>query len=148
MDLEVPCEIAIDDLHSLVALLEQHHLDASDITPEDLREFVGIKRGAQLVAAGALQNVSGHGWLRSIVTADSARGQGFAGAIVDQLEATAAKQGVSRVYLLTDTATDYFQRRGYRKIDRSEAPPAIAEVPQFASLCPDSADFMRKTLLS
>lgn len=140
--------VAPDDFEQLCEILRQADLDTSDITPDDLHEFAGIWDSNRLLAAGALQNIDGAGWLRSIVTADSARRQGFAGAIVDRLEATAAQQGVSQVYLLTDTATDYFRRRGYQKIDRSEAPSAIAEVPQFASLCPDSADFMRKALLS
>ena len=58
----------------------------------------------------------------------------------------AAEQGVETLYLLTTTAAQFFARRGYEAVPRSEAPAAIAATAQFSELCPASSTFMRKVL--
>jgi amino-acid N-acetyltransferase len=50
------------------------------------------------------------------------------------------------MYLLTMTAEGFFERRGYRRVDRTQAPLAIKSTPEFASLCPASSAFMIKQL--
>jgi amino-acid N-acetyltransferase len=50
------------------------------------------------------------------------------------------------MYLLTTTAETFFERRGYRRVDRIQAPPAIKLTPEFAGLCPASSAFMIKRL--
>jgi amino-acid N-acetyltransferase len=50
------------------------------------------------------------------------------------------------MYLLTTTAETFFERRGYRRVDRTEAPQAIQTTVEFASLCPASSAFMIKRL--
>jgi hypothetical protein len=40
----------------------------------------------------------------------------------------------------------YFEHRGYRRIDRAQAPPSIQSTREFASLCPASSVFMIKRL--
>jgi len=61
-------------------------------------------------------------------------------------EQYAAAHHVRALYLLTSTAESYFERRGYRRIDRAEAPPSIQATREFASLCPASCAFMFKRL--
>jgi amino-acid N-acetyltransferase len=50
------------------------------------------------------------------------------------------------MFLLTTTAETFFERRGYRRVDRSQAPLAIQSTSEFASLCPASSAFMIKQL--
>jgi amino-acid N-acetyltransferase len=52
--------------------------------------------------------------------------------------------GVRELFLLTTTAEPIFARWGFRRVDRAEAPPAIRESREFASLCPASAVFMAR----
>jgi N-acetylglutamate synthase-like GNAT family acetyltransferase len=53
---------------------------------------------------------------------------------------------VRALYLLTTTAETYFEHRGYRRIDRADAPPSIQSTREFASLCPSNSAFMIKRL--
>jgi N-acetylglutamate synthase-like GNAT family acetyltransferase len=58
----------------------------------------------------------------------------------------AASHQVRALYLLATTAEAYFEHRGYRRIDRTQAPPSIQSTREFASLCPASSVFMIKRL--
>jgi N-acetylglutamate synthase-like GNAT family acetyltransferase len=129
-----------------VALLQAQGLPVSDITDEHLQHFFFI--GSDGSPTG-LVGVEIHGTdalLRSLVVADTARTQGIGSALVQHAEDYAASRHVSAMYLLTTTAESYFERRGYRRIDRAQAPRAIRSTPEFAGLCPTSSAFMIKQL--
>ena len=53
--------------------------------------------------------------------------------------ALARRQGITHVYLLTETAANFFPRFGFRPVDRSQVPPAVQNSIEFTSLCPASA---------
>ncbi len=84
--------------------------------------------------------------LRSLVVSAAARTQGLGSALVLHAEQYAAAHEVRALYLLTTTAESFFEHRGYRRIDRAEAPSAIQSTREFASLCPASSAFMIKRL--
>jgi amino-acid N-acetyltransferase len=48
------------------------------------------------------------------------------------------------LYLLTTTAREFFAGRGYRAIDRADAPERIRGTTEFSDLCPASATAMVK----
>ena len=78
------------------------------------------------------------------------RGDLFAGslakAIFLHLQASAQQQGVSSLYLLTNSAEDYFKVLGFSPVIRSEVPLAIQNTDQFSSLCPGIATVMALNL--
>lgn len=127
---------------AVMALLTASGLPVADLVPEDMHGFLGIHVEGSLVAVGGLQRAGSDGLLRSVATDPGFRGRGYAERIVNALESSALRCGVRSLYLLTETATGYFERRGYRAADRSSAPVDIATTTQFTELCPDSAAFM------
>ena len=70
----------------------------------------------------------------------------MAGALCDAVERRAASLGARRLYLLTETAEEFFQRRGYRLAERTSAPKGIASSREFAAVCPTSAQLMLREL--
>ncbi|MFK8013924.1 MAG: GNAT family N-acetyltransferase [Gammaproteobacteria bacterium] len=138
--------LSYPDLPSVAALLAANQLDPSDLAPDDMPHFLGIEVDQRLVATGALTPIAQLGLLRSVVTAQSARGQGHANKIVRALEARAVAQNIHHVYLLTDSARNYFTGMGYQDVAREDAPPPIRATPQFEQLCPASAQVMLKVL--
>lgn len=62
------------------------------------------------------------------------------------LERIAEADGAQSLHLLTTTAPDFFEARGYEHRDRSQAPKAISSSEEFKSLCPTSAVYMVKDL--
>ena len=136
-----------EDLPRLQALLRNEDLPTDDCTAQ-LHHFIGIRDGARLIAAAALEPAGELGLLRSLVVDPDYRGQGLGERLVGQLLARARAQGMEAVYLLTETADAYFPRLGFEPVARAAAPAAIAATRQFASLCPDSARCLRLRLRS
>ena len=62
------------------------------------------------------------------------------------MERVARAAQISRLVLLTQTAADFFEHRGYRVIERSSAPEQMQGSAEFRSLCPSSAACMAKSL--
>jgi amino-acid N-acetyltransferase len=86
--------------------------------------------------------------LRSLAVAEKYRGQGLAKLLYDRILAYANARRIETLYLLTLTAGGFFRRRGFTKTERSSAPQKIATTREFATLCPDSAEFMVKDIRS
>jgi amino-acid N-acetyltransferase len=81
-----------------------------------------------------------------VVVEPDARGRGLGTALCAALERRVAERDVTDLYLLTTTAAEFFADRGYERIDRVEAPPAVRATREFDALCSDAAVAMRRPL--
>jgi amino-acid N-acetyltransferase len=133
------------DLVVIRALLEASQLPTSDLRAARA-EFAVIRESGQVVAAGALQRFGSAALLRSVVVTPDRRRSGLGQLIVAELERLARCSKVTRVILLTQTATQFFARQGYAVIERGAAPKDMQESEEFRSLCPNSAICMTKSL--
>ena len=133
------------DLAALEKLLDASGLPTDDCQ-QQLEHFCAIHVDGELIAAGGLEPAGDFALLRSIVVRDDYRGRGLAGAMTEHLLQRAERRGLRGVYLLTETARDYFLRHGFTLVARDRVPAKIACTRQFASLCPDSADCLQLSL--
>ena len=108
--------------------------------------FVVARQGAEVVGAGALETFGSTGLVRSVAVQERLRGTGLGKALIDRLEKHARDGGLSELVLLTETAKPFFEKLGYRVIDRQSAPMAVHESEEFRSLCPQSASCLSKRL--
>jgi len=130
----------------VVALLEAEGLPVADLTEAHLEHFFFTGSDGAPSAIVGLELYGPDALLRSLVVSTTARTQGVGSALVLYAERYAASRHVRALYLLTTTAEGYFEHRGYRRLDRAQAPPAIQSTREFASLCPSSSAFMIKRL--
>jgi amino-acid N-acetyltransferase len=130
----------------VLRLLGEAGLPISDLTPRHLEYFFGF--GSERAPAGVvgLEIYGPEALLRSLVVAESARGQGCGKALVAEAERHARDCGVERVYLLTTTASRFFAGLGYVAVARDEAPKRIRATSEFSGICPSSSVFMMKDL--
>ncbi len=129
----------------LIAALEAAGLPMDDLH-EPGRRFYRFGDDAGLIGYGGLEQIGPDVLIRSMVVVDARRGGGLGAEVLSWLEARAAERKATALYLLTTSATAFFQRHGYTALPRSAAPPAIAASRQFSTLCPASATFMFKEL--
>lgn len=134
-----------DTIDRVVALLRRNDLPASDVTAHPDR-FVLAFADDSLVGVGGLEITGAVGLLRSLVVRDGYRGNGYGDALCDALESRARDRGVETLYLLTTTASGFFEARGYDVVDRDTVPDGIQRTAQFDSLCPQTATCMRRVL--
>ena len=133
-------------LPSICDLLQQNELPTDDLPTQDLSLFLVEEQAGVLQAVAGLERCGEAGLVRSVATASDARGRGYAGKLVAELERMAMKQDICELFLLTETAESYFSHRDYLKIERDQAPDSIRSSRQFSALCPDSATLMHKQL--
>jgi amino-acid N-acetyltransferase len=128
------------------AFLQREKLPASDLTDEHLKQFFFAGPVSAPIGLVGLELYGSVALLRSLVVSSDARSSGMGTALVTYCEDHARSLGVRSLYLLTTTAESFFARRGYCRIDRVVAPPAIRSTNEFANLCPASSAFMFKQL--
>ncbi|MDC7815744.1 MULTISPECIES: arsenic resistance N-acetyltransferase ArsN2 [Pseudomonas] len=125
-------------------------LRSADLPSEDIdlpgRTFFEFTRDGTTVGWGGFETYGTDGLLRSLVVEPAYRSKGVGAAVLRVIEAIAAEQGITRLHLLTTTASGFFEQQGYAVNQRGSAPSLISQTEQFKGLCPRSACYMCKAL--
>ena len=95
-----------------------------------------------LIGFGGLEFYSSYALLRSVAVNEAQRGKAIGTRIVNDLLDRAKSNSVKEVYLLTETAYDFFLKRGFVEIWRENVPGEIKASSEFTSVCPVSAACM------
>jgi len=125
-------------LPGLRDLLRRVCLPADVGNHADTLVFVAAE-GSGVVGGVALEVCGRHGLLRSLVVEKARCGEGLGGRLTCAAIDGAAGRGLEAIYLLTETAPDFFRRLGFSVIERDLAPGGIRESSEFSVLCPDTA---------
>ena len=132
----------------LVAVLEL--LGRSGLPEEGLRAHLGTvliaRERGRVVGSAALELYGTAALLRSVAVDQTLRGRGLGGRLTEEAVALACRHGVRSLYLLTETARDFFAARGFVPVDREAVPAAVRASPEFAWICPASAVAMTRAL--
>lgn len=136
---------AAPDVPAVAALLSDAGLPL-DGAAEAFELGVVARDGSRIVAAAAVERYGGAGLLRSVVVAPDRRGIGLGRDVVVAAEALARGEGIRDLYLLTETAIDWFPRLGYEVVDRAVASAAVGESIEFTTVCRDTGVPMRRIL--
>ncbi len=121
-------------------------LRASDLPTEGLDACWGAVLIARveesLAGTAALEHHGPDAVLRSLAVAARYRGLGIGETLVRHALDSARSAGVRGIYLLTETAAEFFPRFGFREMPREQAPESILGSIEYRSLCPSSAASM------
>lgn len=131
--------------NEVIALLSAEKLPAADL-PETLEHFIVAIQDAKVIGVAGLEVYDEFGLLRSVAVSDSHRGKSIAAKLLRRIEALASLKNIAELFLLTETAAGYFERKTYRRISREEVPEPIKASSEFSHVCPVSAVVMSKPL--
>ncbi|MGZ8290749.1 MAG: arsenic resistance N-acetyltransferase ArsN2 [Telluria sp.] len=134
------------DLPAIAQILADAGLPTSDIAPSLLEDFVVLEKDGDIVGCVGIERYGSNALLRSLAVDASRRGVGQGRHLVEAIEARAAQSGVSRLFLLTTSASGFFEDHGYQLIERGAVPEALMHSAQFSELCPANAACMEKDL--
>lgn len=134
------------DLSAVLALLAEAGLPYQDLTAAHLADFMVATGESSVLGIVGLERYGENALLRSLVVRPESRFTSLGLQLANAVEEHARQTGVSALYLLTTTAAEFFARRGYEVMERSEAPTAIQKTTEFSSLCPSQAICMRRYL--
>jgi amino-acid N-acetyltransferase len=131
--------------NNIIELLTTEKLPTSDL-PGMLNNFFVAVDNQTVTGVAGLEVYGNYGLLRSLAVNQSSRGRGIAAHLLSKIESLAANKGLEAIYLLTETAKDYFERKGYEHIARMDIPDAVKASSEFTHVCPESATAMQKSL--
>jgi amino-acid N-acetyltransferase len=133
------------DLPAIFDLLDRSKLPRDGLGDHIATTLVA-RDGRHLVGTAALELYGASALLRSVAVAAEQRGRGLGQALTSAALDLARRRGVRTVYLLTETAADFFPKFGFRPIPRSEVDQAVLRSTEFTTACPASALVMKLQL--
>lgn len=123
------------------SLLKSSSLPADDLDyKRDL--LVGYYEGDVLVGTGALEVHGNYALLRSLSVKMGIRGRSVGTTITQFLLDEAKKKKLKGIYLLTETARDFFTKKGFNQVERESVPEEVKSSSEFSHVCPTSAAVM------
>ena len=133
---------AIDaDLQIIKELFDINKLPSDDCE-DHIKHFLVIEEKGKIIGVGGLEICGTIGLVRSMAVIPELRGKGIAKSLYTLLEYRAHGLGIKTLYLLTESATEYFKNLGFIVQEHSEVPVSVMETRQFKELCPSSATVM------
>ncbi len=129
------------ELPSVLALLQRAGLPPDGLEGHQETVLVARSQGRPVGCAG-LELYGESALLRSVAVEAEWRGRGLGVDLTRAALELAGRSGVRRVYLLTETAGQFFPRFGFRRIERSAAPAEVRQSVEFMCVCPETAETM------
>jgi N-acetylglutamate synthase-like GNAT family acetyltransferase len=137
------------DFPAIAALLRETDLPPDDIE-HHLDAFLVVRSPEAATGSGILLGSVGleiHGksaLLRSLAVHPDFQRNGLGKRLVSGITQTARERGITRLYLLTDTAEDFFKRLGFKFVSRDEVPEEVKQSIEFTTLCTESPSLMKE----
>jgi amino-acid N-acetyltransferase len=134
------------DLPRIIGLLSESELPVKGVR-ENLENFlVALDQGGGIIGVAGFEHYGENCLLRSVAVDKRFRGQGYARVLTGTVLEKARAKGVKKAYLLTATATAYFEGLGFQPIDRENVDEPVKASIEFVELCSESAVAMHKFL--
>ena len=129
---------ASTDLPAILALLDRTDLPQDGLADHLSTTLVARDEDA-IIGSAALEVYDSGALLRSVAVEPRYQGQGIGQQLTQAALTLARERGIPVVYLLTETAGDFFPRFGFRPIARQEVAPSVQQSVEFTTVCPTSA---------
>lgn len=123
------------------SLLQSSGLPADDLDfNRDL--LVGYYEGDELVGTGGLEIYGDYALLRSLSVKMGIRGKAVGSTITEYLLGEAKKRNLKAIYLLTENAQGFFQKKGFAHVAREAVPEEVKQSAELSKPRPSSAVVM------
>ncbi len=137
------------DHAALVVLLQETNLPPDDIelNMENfliVRHLEAIGDPEFLIGSVGLEIYKDSGLLRSLAVHPKFQGKGLGSRLVESMIDFAKEKGINRLFLLTDTAEEFFEKRGWVVVTRDKVPEDMKQSIEFTTLCTSSPSMMKE----
>jgi amino-acid N-acetyltransferase len=129
----------------VIKLLSAQNLPVEDL-PAGLNNFIVAIEDDRVIGVAGLELYGSYGLLRSVAVDPQQRSKGIAAGLLTRIEEIAIGLNLEGIYLLTETAADYFNKKGYEHIARMDIPEEVKASSEFSHVCPQSAIAMKKSI--
>ncbi|MBP9085091.1 MAG: GNAT family N-acetyltransferase [Kofleriaceae bacterium] len=135
------------DMVEVRQLLTENKLGIDGATEQHFPVFFTLRDETGMIGCVALEVFGDDAVLRSLAVASSRRGGGYGWMLADLVVSQARYRGVRRMYLLTESASDFFAAKfGFRSVDRSTISAKVTQSHPFKADVASHAVAMRLDL--
>ena len=134
-----------EELPEILALLDECELPREGLA-DHLATTLVARDGMNIVGCSTLELYQEYALLRSVAVKETRRRHELGSRLTRAALDLARDQQVTTVYLLTETASTFFPKLGFKPIPRSEVPQKVQTSVEFTTLCPQTAIVMAVTL--
>jgi amino-acid N-acetyltransferase len=127
------------DLETVRELLQGAELPTAGVDDQFPAAYTVAMADGSIVGVAGLERHENAGLLRSLAVRPGFRGTGIGRELVRERTEHARARGLGSVFLLTTSATEYFENLGFRQTPRAAAPAELAKSKEFESICPETA---------
>lgn len=135
-----------EEKKAFVAQLIEVKLPYADLG-EATELFVLLDAENKVIGTAGLEWYGQNALLRSVSVSTLYQGKGVGKQILFEIERIVHSRQAKRIYLLTETAKDFFEKNNYALTPRQAIPKEVLASPQFTSTCPSTATAMVKMLV-
>ncbi len=136
--------VSQNTLSKALELLKKNHLPTDDIS--ELTKLFTLTNKNEVVGTIGIEFYKDVALLRSLAVSQDYRSKGVGTQLIEHIESFAKQNGAKELFLLTTTASNYFSKKSYQKIERNDVPGELKKSTEFSSTCPSSAVTMKKFL--
>jgi C_GCAxxG_C_C family probable redox protein len=133
-----------EDIGAIKTLLAVCLLPAHDVSDSRIRFLVAESDRGIIGVSGFEVLANGVALLRSLAVMPGYRKQQIGRRLVNRTIAAADDDGIGRIFLLTESATDYFSNVGFVAVPRDQAPPELGAATLDTRPCSRGATLMRR----
>ena len=133
------------DLNGIKSLLESVSLPSADID-NHISNFLLLECDGNIAGTVGMEMYGETALLRSLAIQKEFQKKGYGRKLCNKLLSDAGIFNVKNVYLLTETAKDFFSREGFQIISREAVPEEIKRTYEYTTLCPSDSTCMVKKI--
>lgn len=133
------------DLLRIKAILKEAQLGEQGLE-DHFSNFFVAELEHEIIGTIGIELYGKKGLVRSAAVKEKYQRQGIGEHLIDALKHYAKEKNIEELLLLTTTAADYFQSRGFTRIRSDAVTGNILQSEQFRGACPTSAITMRMEL--
>ena len=126
------------DTDQIKQVLKSTNLPFIDIGTH-LENFFVLKNHEEIIGTVGLEVYGEVALLRSLAVITEYQGKRLGQKLYQNIILKAQYLNIEKIYLLTETAENFFTRQGFQKIARYDVPASIQRTNEFRILCPNTA---------
>jgi N-acetylglutamate synthase-like GNAT family acetyltransferase len=134
------------ELSSILSLLNDVDLPAEGVK-DNISNFLTLKdndddSNFEPWGCAGLEIYGNSALLRSLAIAPEYQGKGLGTVLTEALIQDARERGIKTLFLLTETAEDFFRHFGFRVVEREIVPKDVKTSIEFTKLCTETPAMM------
>jgi amino-acid N-acetyltransferase len=133
------------DLLIISTILSSHKLPLQGLQ-HHLENFLVAEAEGTIIGTIGLEHYDETGLLRSVAVLPQYQSKGIGDRLVNTMIEYAKEKNIKQVYLLTETAQKFFEKKGFTPVERSEVKGEVLTSEEFVTACSESALCMMRTL--